>query len=104
MYAETKLLVIICVTVRDPWRPWRSNFGLLMGKNYHLALAFARLEKAKRKIDIFSHATLNEKEFLFNFTHLSPILYYISSGKGREKKKDAFVINLAIYYTFLFLK
>ena len=55
-----------------------------MGENYHLALTFARLEKAK-KSDVFSHATLNEKIVLFNFAHLSPVPYYISSGKGRKK-------------------
>ena len=55
-----------------------------MGENYHLALTFARLEKAK-KSDVFSRATLNEKIALFKFTHLSPVPYYISSGKGRKK-------------------
>ena len=71
-----------------------------MGENYHLALAFARLEKAKNS-DFFSHATLNEKNrsLQFHTPFSSSLINLVRKGR---KKKDAFVINLAIYYTFSF--
>ena len=57
-----------------------------MGENYHLALAFARLEKAKNS-DFFSHATLNEKNRSLQFhTPFSSSLINLVR-KGRKKKR-----------------